>query len=194
MKPKHIALIQKTILTVIMVSWYVFLPLIGYTASTAPFGSAESTLASTSAESTLASTVPFGFAESTTHILYIFSHANIWHLAGNLFVLWSMGAPLCLLPSMAIAVLCSFLPAWGLWPLGMTVGFSGVIFAVWGIKWGRYCRRAPFRHVAYAEFCIRALPFALLGIVIPHINWCLHLYCLLCGLAYGRFTNIPLRL
>lgn len=126
------------------------------------------------------------------HVLYMLSHANVWHLAGNLFVLWLLRQRLYLLPSVAIAFLCSWIPAIGLWPLEMTVGFSGVIFAVFGIKWGVYCRSFAeagrlFERAAVEEFCMKALPFALIGIIIPHVNWCLHLYCILAGFLYGRY-------
>lgn len=126
------------------------------------------------------------------HVLYMFCHANIWHLAGNLFVLWLMRGHLHLLPSLAIASACSFIPGFSVWgEVGITIGFSGVLFAMAGIKWGVYCRWAAemgpiFGHSALKEFLQKALPFALVGILIPHINWCIHLYSMIAGFAYGR--------
>lgn len=173
----HPILLQKSALTVLMVSWYFLLPVTGYD----PFP-----LSATPC-------IPAAFSPSPTatfllsHVLYIFSHANIWHLFGNLFVLWIMSSPLYVLPSIVIAVLCSFLPAFGLWTLGLTVGFSGVLFAIAGIKWGRYCYNSRYRRHVFNDFCVKVLPFALIGVFIPHVNWCIHLYSLLLGFLYGRF-------
>lgn len=126
------------------------------------------------------------------HAAYMLCHANVWHLAGNLFVLWIMRGKLHLIPSVMIAFLTSFIPSWSMWgEVGVTMGFSGVLFAIAGIKWGVYCRYASamgrlFGRTAIREFMMKALPFALIGIFIPHINWCIHLYCMLAGFAYGR--------
>lgn len=155
-------IILKSLLTFVMVLWYLLMPVTGYANGS--------------------------IHPASAHFLYLWSHANIWHLAGNVFVLCIMRGKLHLLPSLLIATICSFIPAFGLWPVGMTVGFSGVLFAIAGIKWGIYCRRAAFRHLAYADFCFKALPFALLGCIIPHVNWCIHLYCILAGFAFGRFS------
>ena len=144
------------------------------------------------------------------HILYMLSHANIWHLAGNLLVLLWWKGRLHLPSSLAIAFVFSFLPVFGLWPMGITMGFSGVLFAMIGTQWGIYCRHRSsschrsqrfFAGLSHHSLCIskgliskptsiflcRILPFAALGIFIPHINWCLHTYCLLAGFIYGRF-------
>lgn len=126
------------------------------------------------------------------HIAYMFCHANIWHLAGNLFVLWILRGKLHLAASMMIAYVFSLIPSWSLWgEVGVTMGFSGVLFAICGIKWGIYCRYASamgklFGRTALREFAMKGLPFALIGILIPHINWCIHLYCMLAGFVYGR--------
>lgn len=161
--------IEKTVLTVVLVTCYVLMPVTGYTNSLSLSG------------------IP-------NHLIYMFSHANVWHLAGNLFVLWILKRRLYLLPAVIIGFVCSFLPAFGLWPIGITVGFSGVLFAVIGIKWGVYCNSFAeagrlFEVCAIEEFYIKVLPLALIGIIIPHINWCLHLYCLLVGFLFGRFYD-----
>lgn len=160
--------IEKAVVTVVLVAWWLFMPVMGYEAN------------------------DFADANIERHLMYMLSHANVWHLAGNLFVLWIMRNKLYLLPSMMIAFLCSLIPASGIWPIGQTVGFSGVLFAIAGIKWGVYCRSFVlagrwFEREALWEFSVKALPFALAGALIPHINWCLHLYCLLAGFAYGRY-------
>ena len=128
------------------------------------------------------------------HLLSMVSHAGLWHLAGNLFVVWIIRNRMYLLASLAIAFVATFMPVVGLlWPMdGVTMGFSGVIFAVFGVKWGIYCQsfwpggKAIMREAMW-EFCCKAVPFALVGALIPHVNWCLHLYCLLGGFAYGRW-------
>lgn len=176
MKPEQITLIQKTALTVIMLTWYVLYAAVLQQPNQAP------------------AVIPAAYVPASSlalhHLLAIITHANIWHLLGNLFVLWLMRSPLHLLPAFIIAYVCSFYPTWGLlWPIGETVGFSGVLFAIVGIKWGRYCRQAAFRHLAYADFCMKILPFAVVGILIPNVNWCLHLYCLLAAFAYARFRQ-----
>lgn len=162
--------IEKTVLTVVLVACYILMPVTGYTNS-------------------------LSVSEIPNHFTYMFCHANVWHLAGNLFVLWILKRRLYLLPAVVIGFVCSFLPSDGLWPLGITVGFSGVLFAIVGIKWGVYCRSFSyagwlFEKGSYEEFCMKALPFALIGFIIPHVNWCLHLYCLLAGFLFGRFWHL----
>ena len=129
----------------------------------------------------------YGYGSDATmveHLLWPLSHVNIWHLAGNLWVLWYIPGQLRILESYAIAVLCSFLPVWSLWGIGYTAGFSGVLCASVGIKWGVWCASCKGKQ-PYWTFCKRVLPFIAISVVIPHVNWCIHLYCLLAGLAYG---------
>lgn len=155
---------EKILLTVIMVGWYIFMPVVGYT------------------EADSDNMLP--------HFAYMLSHVNIWHLIGNLLVLWIMRGQLYLVQSVVIAFLASLIPAFSIWgDLGMTLGFSGVLFAIGGIKWGVYCAKKYGRYFsasAFHDFALKALPFALIGILIPHLNWCLHLYALVMGYVYGR--------
>lgn len=155
---------EKIAITLVLVAWWIILPVTGYT-------SADDD-------------------DMWPHLAYMLSHVNIWHLAGNLIVLWIMRGRLYVIPSMPIAFIASFMPAFGIWgDLGMTVGFSGVLFAIGGIKWGVYCTRRYGRYFsacALDDFMRKALPFALIGILIPHLNWCLHLYALIFGYVYGR--------
>ncbi len=161
--------IEKYVVTAVLVACYLFAPAIGY-----ENGDVENTL---------------------PHIAYMFCHANVWHLAGNLFVLWIMHGRLYLIPSLVIAFLCSFIPGFSIYgDVGMTMGFSGVLFAIAGIKWGVYCMYASsmgqiFGKSAFHDFLMKALPFAVIGILIPHINWCIHLYCMLLGFVYGRYRR-----
>ena len=142
--------------------------------------------------------VKVGYREDGTimeHVLWIVCHANFWHLCGNLFVFWLMSKRLYLVVSAAIAFLASWLPVLpGVWDLILagnavstaTMGFSGVLFAIIGVKWGALCRCGT---TTYWTFCKRVLPFALVGVLIPHINWSIHTYCVLMGLAYGRWKG-----
>jgi hypothetical protein len=81
--------------------------------------------------------------------------------------------------------------------MGVTLGFSGVLFAIVGTKWGLYIGEwsrqgaTPMVRKYAGQFMMKILPFAIVGTIIPHVNWCLHTYCLLAGFAYGwlmRFT------
>ena len=147
--------IIRIFVTVVTVAWLLLMPEVGYG----------------------------GDADAGGHMLYMVSHAGAWHLAGNLFVLWMIRGKLYMIPSVLIAVACSFLPAWSLWgDMGMTMGMSGMLFAIVGIKWGVFCR---CNTTAYRTFGRKVLPFALMGVLIPHVNWCLHTYCLIAGVAAG---------
>lgn len=162
--------IEQCLITLVLTVCWLFLPAVGYTN-----GDTENI---------------------KVHLLYIVSHANIWHLAGNLLCLWLIRRKLYLYSSLVIAFLASLIPAFSIYgDVGVTLGFSGVLFAIVGTKWGFYCgewRRqgaTPMVRKWVGQFMIRILPFALLGILIPHVNWCLHTYCLLAGFAYGWFRR-----
>jgi len=162
--------IEQCAVTLVLVVFWLFLPTTGYTSA--------------------------DMDSVRPHLLYMWSHANVWHLAGNLLCLWLMKRRLYLLPSVVIAFLASYIPAFSIYgDLGMTIGFSGVLFAIAGIKWGLYIgewRRlgaTPMVRKYVRRFLMVILPFAVLGILIPHVNWCLHTYCLLAGFAYGWFRR-----
>ena len=129
-----------------------------------------------------------------SHLLYMFSHANIWHLAGNVFVLWMMRGRLHLIPSIVIAFLFSYAPVvgsvWsGFMAEGVTMGFSGALFAMAGIKWGRYIwllNDDALKRRFTKSFFLKVVPIAVAGVLIPHVNWCIHTYCLMAGFIYGR--------
>ena len=158
---------EKCLLSAVLLTFFTFLPKVGY-----ENGDTENIGA---------------------HVAYMFCHVNIWHLAGNLFVLWIVRGKLYVVPSLLIAFLASLIPAFSIWgDVGVTMGFSGVLFAMWGVKWGVHCRNKygllPSA-CALDEFLIKAVPFALIDILIPHLNWCIHLYSLLAGYFYGRFRR-----
>lgn len=112
----------------------------------------------------------------TGHVLYPLSHANVWHLMANILCLWMIPCGLHLSVSYLIAVLCSFLPCF----IGeATCGFSGVLFAIVGMSWGRVKR---FRDMLW-----RNKWFLIIPMFIPHVNALLHIYCLMGGYLVGYF-------
>jgi membrane associated rhomboid family serine protease len=122
-----------------------------------------------------------------THFLYPFSHANIWHLFANILCLWMISCRLHPIATYLIAVACSFLPSFCLYDsiahcslAALTVptyGFSGILFAIVGVSWGRVHR---FRDMLWKNKWYLVLPAFL-----PHVNFLIHLYCLLAGYIYG---------
>lgn len=105
-----------------------------------------------------------------THFLYPLCHANIFHLAANIFCLLMFKSKLRLYYAIPIAIICSFLPPY---LTEETMGFSGVLFAVLGLAWGSVGR--------LSEMCRKVLPFVLLTLFLPHVNGFIHLYCLFMG-------------
>lgn len=165
------------------------------------------------------------------HVLAPFRHANVFHLAGNIFCLWMLhlnrSAPIPAHPSssqlipaksqpdpspskklpslgeaggglssweplsrilqgVAITFLCGFLH-WS----SPTIGFSGAIFAMVGVMWGECLSDAHGTRIpkVLRRFATMCLPWAVVGIVIPHIDGVLHTACLLTGLFYGYLAR-----
>lgn len=112
----------------------------------------------------------------TEHLFYPLSHANIFHLLANILCLWMIPCGLHLGSSYFVAVVCSFLPCF----LGEpTCGFSGVLFAIVGMSWGRV---KQFREMLWKNKWWLVIP-----IFIPHVNALLHIWCLLGGFMVGYF-------
>ena len=162
-------MIEKCVVTLVLVACWLFLPATGYTND--------------------------DINRISPHLLYMWSHANSWHLAGNLLCLWLIRRKLYLYSSLVIAFLVSFIPAFSIYgDVGMTLGFSGVLFAIFGTMWGVYAGermlfgQTPMDRKNTKRF-LRLLLIAIIGILIPHVNWCLHTYCLLGGFAYGWFRR-----
>ena len=122
-----------------------------------------------------------------SHLLYPLSHANIWHLAVNIMCLWMLRCPTYILTTFVIAVLCSFLPCPQFSFLDVclvyepTMGFSGVLFAMVGISWGKVKR--------FKDMIWRNKWFLIITAFIPHINFLIHFYCLLAGYLYGTICG-----
>lgn len=123
----------------------------------------------------------FGFLWGGTiseHFLYPLSHANVWHLAANLLCLWMIPCELHLFRAYAMAVVCSFLPCF---VPALTYGFSGVLFAIVGMSWGRVRR--------FKDMIWRNKWFLVVPIFIPHVNALLHVYCMVAGYVVGRYWH-----
>lgn len=161
----------KLVISFLLVGSYFFLPKYGFTAFDG----------SVSADSVIG------------NFLYPLSHANIWHLSANILCLWMLCCPMHLLATYLIAVLCSFLPSFSLYdilysyfsctpvafsPLSEpTYGFSGILFAMVGISWGKIHR--------FREMLRRNKWYLIIPAFLPHVNFLIHIYCLLAGYLYG---------
>ena len=118
------------------------------------------------------------------HGAAIFSHANIFHLLGNLLCIWLIKCKFRLLPALAVSFVCSFLPQWSLWgSADAACGFSGVLFAVVGMAWGEVHR---FKDMV--RKCV--IPLVICGLF-PNVNIFIHLYCLLLGYAFQSVMCSP---
>ena len=117
------------------------------------------------------------------HGASLFSHANIFHLLGNLLCLWLMKCRFRLPQALAISFVCSFLPQWSLWGgTELACGFSSVLFAVAGMAWGEAGR---FKDMI--KKCV--LPLVIVGLF-PNVNIFIHLYALLLGYAYSLLSPL----
>ena len=134
-------------------------------------------------------------ANPVNHLLYPLSHANIFHLAVNIICLWMLHhCPMHIVATYLIAVVCSFLPSFPIYDCIVegsfntlpTMGFSGVLFAMVGISWGRVHR---FRDMLWLNKWYIIIPAFL-----PHVNLLIHVYCLLAGYLYGRLTTKTIKL
>jgi hypothetical protein len=59
------------------------------------------------------------------------------------------------------------------------MGFSGILFAIVGMSWGRSGR--------FLEMLKRNMWFLIIPMFIPHVNGLLHVYCMLAGYILGVF-------
>jgi membrane associated rhomboid family serine protease len=122
-----------------------------------------------------------GFTQDSnviSHLLYSFVHVNLWHLACNLMVLWMIRNKMAVPPAFAIAVIASYLPMYVGSP---TAGMSGMLFAMFGVMWGKTNKR---------KAALRAgLPTIIITMLIPGVNGLLHLYCYLLGIAWGTLRQ-----
>ena len=108
------------------------------------------------------------------HLAYSFCHANLWHLAINMMVLWSIRNRISVFESLAVAVAASFLP---MYVDGSTMGLSGFLFSAFGIMWGKTGR--------LKDAFVKAMPFIVCTMIMPNVNGLLHLWCFWLGYSVG---------
>ena len=177
--------VSKALVTVLLVVWWLVGPEVGF----CPIGGTDGNCGGT--DGNCGGTI-------WEHLVWPLSHANVWHLAGNLYFIWVMKGRLHVREAYVLAVLCSFLPVLpGVWDFSAgeavrpmaTCGFSGVLCAMVGVKWGRWIRGCN-NIAAYGTFARRVLLFVAAGALIPYVNWSIHLYCVMAGVAYGMVAVI----
>lgn len=131
-------------------------------------------------------------------IFFAFSHVNIFHLLCNIIALWTIKGRLHILPAFIISFLSTYLPFLYV-GYETTYGFSAVLFATVGIKWGIYfqsqfnipiiCLDVPLLERNIRRFFIYTVTPLIITMFIPNINWCIHIYALIMGLSYGAVYN-----
>lgn len=121
--------------------------------------------------------IKIGFSDKSdflSHFIYVFCHGNIFHLAVNLLILWSIRNKMQPISAYIISVLVSFIP---MHYASATVGMSGFIFAVFGLMWGR----VGFRK----ELITKVLPIIIVSMLIPNVNGLIHFYAFAFSFIYS---------
>lgn len=132
------------------------------------------------------------------HVTFVFSHANIFHLLCNLLAFWCVRGSMHIIPAFAINLLASYIAPCSSLP---TMGASGVLFAVIGIKWGTYFANEYFnnwverdidilKHNAKKFLLYVIAPMALM-VLLPNVNYALH-FCALCLAMIYAFIKYTL--
>jgi len=136
----------------------------------------------------------------TEHLLFPFSHANIFHLACNLLAIWAIKwRSGTIIPSIVIGFVASYMPTISDYPMP-TMGASGIIFAAIGIIWGAYFTREYFKNWVERNvevltdnvrkfFLFVILPMTIM-LFLPNVNFALHLYALYLGMLYAFFHQV----
>lgn len=125
--------------------------------------------------------IPCNAAVSTdsiwwTHFIYMFFHANIFHLIGNCYALFFLINKRNVIPAYIIAIIVSFVP------MQPTVGVSSMIFAIIGM-----CRVNERWQKIYLY------AYLVLGLIMPGINGIIHISSFVLGLLYKWYiTNYNL--
>lgn len=110
-------------------------------------------------------------------LLYPFIHANILHLVVNLYI-FNLCFYKCNMSvrQMALSFLIAlFAPS----SLINVVGLSGVCFALFGIL---------FAHIKKGKrktYLTQVFVTILIGLVVPHLAWSVHLFCFIIGMVLG---------
>lgn len=118
-----------------------------------------------------------------THFTYQFLHVSMWHLAINLWSMWTLTTTYKIrIWHLITAYLISASPFfYGDIP---TVGLSGMCFALMGVIWYQVLRVKLYH--------IWIVGFILVGYLFPASNAKLHLYCYAIGFIIG-WLNRPVK-
>lgn len=111
---------------------------------------------------------PVGYirGDVAEHFVYMFFHANIFHLAGNALAAWfTFRKPCRIAAAYLVAVLCSFI-SYSDMPV---MGLSSMIYALIGFN------TVLMRYPLKAKITL-ALALSL-GLLLPNINGLLHILC-----------------
>lgn len=124
--------------------------------------------------------VPEGLAY---HFTYFAFHANIFHLALNLLVLWSVKRnKIESVKAYLICVAASWMP---MYVDGQTLGLSGFLFAMFGLMWGKVNK--PMLAIKTAA------PIIIVTMLLPNVNGLLHLYSYVMGYLLSCLTSVLYR-
>lgn len=125
----------------------------------------------------------FGYTESSafyTHFTYLFVHANVVHLALNMYIFWKLYDTIMSKKlfyfALPISVISSFLFSMPV----PTVGASGVLFALLGII---YTTNYITKKI-YIQNLVIIIISTIIG-YFANVNIAIHILCLLFGLATG---------
>lgn len=118
------------------------------------------------------------------HLTYQFFHANIFHLAANLYVMWLCATRLKLSQRQMLLCLAisAMTPATSLMP---TIGASGIVYAMLGIINTMVVEKLRFAMWIAVYIAISAL---------FNCNWSIHLYCYALGFMFNSITLLWTRL
>lgn len=118
------------------------------------------------------------------HLTYQFFHANIFHLAVNLYVMWLCVTRFKL--SQRQMLMCFIISALAPATLSMpTIGASGIVYAMLGIINTMVAKKLRFAMWIAVYIAISAL---------FNCNWSIHLYCYALGFMFNSITLLWTRL
>ena len=119
------------------------------------------------------------------HVAAVFSHANIFHLAANLYCMALIRFKADWITAFIIALCATFLPApvWSWKEMGFvimpTCGLSGMILAAIAAEWAKV---RDFKSML-KWLVVPILPLT----IVPNINTSIHLYCIFIAFLTKRY-------
>lgn len=122
-----------------------------------------------------------GYTDSSLfpHLTFCIFHANVFHLAANALTLCLLRpAGRDLLSGYIISLLASFVAV----TAAPTVGFSGALYAMIGMRTTLFRGRFTFPKAWFAGFLLA-------GLFLPHVNGLLHVLCFVAGAAVQLYRR-----